>query len=429
MTISQEVRRFINSVPDKRVALQLLGALDLLIPTNKDTALTAHAGGTQAAALVLRSDCAFHDVATVATAADSVALPYPKAGDFHFVKNSGAASMQVYSVTPGTIDSVATATGVAQLAGDGVLYICAVDGNYIRLGGVSATEVFGAITADSITGGDSSLGITGQAAAQGGAVVVTGGASSTAGNAGGAAQVTGGAGNTTGAGGAVAVTGGAGGNDAVGGSATLKGGAAGGGNRAGGEALVTGGAGAGTGAGGAVTITAGASGAGLTGNGGSVGITAGAAASTNGNGGSVSLTPGALAGTGVNGVVRAADTFSKKTVVTAMTTSATVTVAALRGGLITANQGGAAGATYTLPSGTAMDAAMPADFVAGDSFNFSICNISTNAAEDVTVAGNTGMVAKGNMVVASNDGVTSIAAATFCVVKEAANTYSFYRIS
>jgi hypothetical protein len=147
---ASEVRRFINSLPDKRAAIQMLGALEQLIPNNKDTALTAHAGGGQADALVLRSDAAFHDVATVASAADSVVLPYPKVGDMHFVKNSAAANaMTVYAVTPGTIDSVATGTGVSQLAGDGVLYVCVVDGNYVRLGGVSSSEVFTSITATS----------------------------------------------------------------------------------------------------------------------------------------------------------------------------------------------------------------------------------------------------------------------------------------
>lgn len=476
---ASEVRRFINSLPDKRAALQLLNALDQLIPTNKDTALTAHAGGGQASALALRSDCAFHDVTTVATAADSVALPYPYAGDMHFVKNSAALSMQVFAVTPGTIDSTATGTGVAQLAGDGVLYMCVVDGNYIRLGGVSSTEVFGTITAEAITGSDSSLGITGQAAAQGGAVVVTGGASSTGGNAGGAATIAGGAGGATGAGGAVTVTSGAGGaTSGVSGDLTIATGTTtAGSGSATGAVIVQSGAGAGSaaavagGASGAVTLRSQAGGAntgGATGQAGgaagTVSITGGAGGATNsagahaggagadvtltagaggnatagtgngGAGGTIALVPGAggtsAGGTaGVDGVVRVASTFSKKIVVTAMTTSATVTVAALRGGLITANQGGGAGATYTLPTGTAMDAAMPSDFVAGDSFDFAICNISTNAAEDVTVAGDTGMVAKGNMTVASNAAVGDIAAGLFRVVKEAANTYSFYRIS
>lgn len=118
----------------------------------------------------------------------------------------------------------------------------------------------------------------------------------------------------------------------------------------------------------------------------------------------------------------------RSTVVTAMSTSATFTTAALLGGLITANQAAAGAATYTMPTGTVMDAAMPADFVVGDSFDFSITNISTVAAEDVTVAGALGMVAKGNLFVPSNDATSSIAFATFRVVKEAANTYSFYRI-
>lgn len=166
---ASEVKRFINALADKRDALQLLNALEQLIPNNKDTALTAHAGGGQTNALVLRSDCAFHDITTVATAADSVALPYPKAGDMHFVKNSAAANaMQVYSVTPGTIDSVATGTGVSQLAGDGVLYVCVVDGNYVRLGGVSATEVFTNITASTAHLGTLNATVIGSATAAAG---------------------------------------------------------------------------------------------------------------------------------------------------------------------------------------------------------------------------------------------------------------------
>lgn len=153
--MSAAIRQFVNSVPDKRVALQLNGALDRMLPTNKDIDIVAHAGGGQADATVLRSDASFHDVITVATAADSVVLPSPKSGDFHFVKNSAAANaMQVYAVTPGTIDSVATGTGVSQLAGDAVLYFCLTDGNYLRLGGVQATEAFTTLSATTISMND-----------------------------------------------------------------------------------------------------------------------------------------------------------------------------------------------------------------------------------------------------------------------------------
>jgi hypothetical protein len=112
-----------------------------------------------------------------------------------------------------------------------------------------------------------------------------------------------------------------------------------------------------------------------------------------------------------------------------MTTTAAITVAALRGGMITANQGGGAAATYTTPTGAEIAAAMPADFTVGDSFDFTITNISTNAAEDVTVAaGATGITVVGNVTVASNDGVTSISWATFRVLCTGAATYSVYRI-
>lgn len=150
--MSSVIRRFLNSIPSNRTALELQKALDMAVPTGKDTAITAGTTQTQAGATLLRTDCVFHNVTVVGTASDGVALPYPHVGDFHFVKNSAVANaMKVYAVTPGTIDSTATATGVTQLAGDAVLYYCQVDGDYLRLGGVAATEVFGAITADNLT--------------------------------------------------------------------------------------------------------------------------------------------------------------------------------------------------------------------------------------------------------------------------------------
>lgn len=116
----------------------------------------------------------------------------------------------------------------------------------------------------------------------------------------------------------------------------------------------------------------------------------------------------------------------------AMTTSATVTSAAIIGGLITANQGAAGAATYTLPTGTVFDAALKAHLGApaqvNDSLDFTIVNISTVAAEDVTVAGDTGMTAVGNMTIASNAAVADQAWGTFRVRKTANNTFSFYRV-
>lgn len=277
---------------------------------------------------------------------------------------------------------------------------------------------------------DASLGVLGLAAAQGGAIALVGGTSSTSGNAGGAVTVTGGTPGATGVGGAVTLTAGAGGaTSGAGGVAALKGGAGTAGNAAGGAATVTGGAGQGTGAGGAVTVTGGASGAGATGNGGAVNITGGAAASTNGSGGSVVLTPGAKAGTGIAGAVRTEGLMVfKQAAPAAKTTSTTLTAAEIIGGLLTANQGAAGAATYTMPLGTDLEAALPGDFATDDAFEFTIVNISTNAAEDVTVAGNTGTTAVGNMTIASNAAVTDQAWGTFRVRKTGSAAFSFYRV-
>lgn len=198
---------------------------------------------------------------------------------------------------------------------------------------------------------------------------------------------------------------------------------------AGGNLAVKAGQGATTGAGGQLSAVGGASGTGATGNGGNVLVTGGAAASTNGNGGSVQITAGALAGTGVNGVIYERSPVSKKTTVTAMTTSATVTVAAILGGLITANQGAAGAATYTLPTGTALAAALPSDFTVGDSVQFTIVNISTVDAEDVTVAGDTGTTMIGNVTVEAKSAVTKVSQGTFRAINSGANTFNVYRVA
>lgn len=189
---------------------------------------------------------------------------------------------------------------------------------FIQSGGTPGAGIFTALTANDITSGDASLAISGIAAAQGGAIPIKGGASSTSGNAGGAVSVTGGNPGATGIGGAASVAGGIGGaTSGAGGAASVTGGAATASNSAGGAASLIGGAGSGSSAGGAVTITSGAAGA--TGVAGAIniavgGTTAGAGSSitataaagvgsTNG-GGDVNLVPGAAAGAGIPGKVK-----------------------------------------------------------------------------------------------------------------------------
>lgn len=115
--------------------------------------------------------------------------------------------------------------------------------------------IAGSVTADDITGSDSALTVGGLAAAQGGAVSMVGGTSSTGGNAGGAVSLVGGTPGATGVGGAASVTGGAGGaTSGTGGAVAIAGGAGTNGNATGGAVTINGGAKNGSGADGAISI-------------------------------------------------------------------------------------------------------------------------------------------------------------------------------
>ena len=70
-----KIQQYLNALPDKRVVQHLSNAFGLFLPSGKDAALTAHAGGTKAAAYALNVDSSYHEVSTVATAADSILLP------------------------------------------------------------------------------------------------------------------------------------------------------------------------------------------------------------------------------------------------------------------------------------------------------------------------------------------------------------------
>ena len=289
-------------------------------------------------------------------------------------------------------------------------------------------------TVTDITAADATFYIKGAPAAQGGAVNLVGGVSSTSANAGGAAYLTGGTPGATGVGGAAVVAGAAGGaTSGAGGIASLTGGAGTAGNAAGGVARVVGGAGQGTANGGAAQLTGGASGAGATGVGGAANVTGGAASSTNGDGGSVVLTPGAKAGTGINGVIRNVGIATKQQAApSAMTVAATITTGAIRVQLIEATHpGGAATVALTLPTGTDMDAAMPAAFAVNDSIDLSIINIgSADAVDTYTLTANTDFTVVGNAIIQGNHASsTGCSTGTFRLRKSAANTYVAYRIS
>lgn len=92
------------------------------------TGITAHAGGGQASATALTG--AINRVDTVASAADSVALPAPTVvgQEVVVINNAAVNSMQVFGSGTDTINGVATATGVAQAAGKIATYVAVTTG-------------------------------------------------------------------------------------------------------------------------------------------------------------------------------------------------------------------------------------------------------------------------------------------------------------
>lgn len=103
----------------------------MLIESAADN-LTANAGGGQANALQLFNE--INRITTVATIGDSVKLPSAVPGLSIVVINHGTNQMQVYGGGTDTINDVATATGVPQMAGSMTIYACAAAGKWYSNG-------------------------------------------------------------------------------------------------------------------------------------------------------------------------------------------------------------------------------------------------------------------------------------------------------
>lgn len=306
-----------------------IGPLKFLIASNRETGITATASGNQTTAYQMGAQV--NVIGTCVTAADSVKLPRIVAtpgvlsktgasiGAIVYVFNQGASSAQVFGAGTDTINAVATATGVAQGAATGSTYIAtglaSGVGTWVQT--TPSTAVASVGTFASITGSADPFPINGLAAAQGGAVTITGGVSSTSANAGGLTKIIGGGPGATGVGGGAQVVGAIGGaTSGAGGAVAVTGGAGTAGNAAGGAATVTGGAGQGSAAGGAVTITSGAAGAtgvagvvtvqvgaATAGAGSALNLKSGAGAGGTAAGGNLDLSPGAAVSTGIPGEI------------------------------------------------------------------------------------------------------------------------------
>jgi hypothetical protein len=140
MSLSESARRLMASglpwsaadqitgnAPGAGISIQI-GAGELLYESFTD-GITAHSGGTQAAAVALTS--LVNRVSTVAAQGDSVALPPSAPGLIIGVINVGANPMQVFGAGTDTINGIATATGISQGINTAAWYTCTASGNWV----------------------------------------------------------------------------------------------------------------------------------------------------------------------------------------------------------------------------------------------------------------------------------------------------------
>ena len=172
----------------------------------------------------------------------------------------------------------------------------------------------------------------------------------------------------------------------------------------------------------------GANGVGTNGAGTNVAITGGAS-NGSGTGTSVILTPGTVSTGAAGGVfVRGVSYFSQPTPA-AKTTATTLTAVELLTGIITANQGAGGAANYQLPLASDLQTAMATSLANNDAFDFCVINISTVAAEDITITTNTNWTLVGSMVIESRDNDRANSSAMFRARRTASNTFTLYRLS
>ena len=104
------------------------------------------------------------------------------------------------------------------------------------------------------------------------------------------------------------------------------------------------------------------------------------------------------------------------------TATATLTAAQIVNQMLVANPGSSSAATYTLPTGALIDAAVP-NATVGSTFDLSIVNIGTSSGT-VTLAVSTGVTDGGNAVVA----LAVTTSQLFRFRKTGDGTYVVYRL-
>lgn len=114
----------------------------------------------------------------------------------------------------------------------------------------------------------------------------------------------------------------------------------------------------------------------------------------------------------------------------AATVSATLTVTELLNGIIVGTHAAGATQTYTLPTGTLLDAA--SEFAVNDSFDWTLINQSAAAADTITIAPGADHTIIGGQIIQSSNATTGQLyghSGRFRTRKTATNTFVTYRIA
>jgi|TARA_Y100000310_G_C20677719_1_gene814058 hypothetical protein len=116
--------------------------------------------------------------------------------------------------------------------------------------------------------------------------------------------------------------------------------------------------------------------------------------------------------------------------VTAKTTSATLTAAEMLTGIITGTHSEGSTQTYTTPTGTLLEAAMPGTIITGSHLDVTFINLSAALADTITIAGGSGISIVGQATVDSAHADSEFpSSGTFRFRRSAANTFVGYRIN
>ena len=115
--------------------------------------------------------------------------------------------------------------------------------------------------------------------------------------------------------------------------------------------------------------------------------------------------------------------------ISAATVDATLTVAEMLTGIITGTHSEGSTQTYTTPTGTLLEAAMPGDIITGSHLDVTFINLSTALADTITIAGGSGVSLVGQVVVDSAHADSEFpSSGTFRFRRSAANTFVGYRL-